>query len=76
MLWRTVAAIILPVCVQEAHHIQVTDEKRRRFLELVRQQKTVCPAACHCIHIALNTVCHCIRSMVLHYFIVCVVLLL
>jgi len=30
------------ILIQEALHIHMTDEKRRRFLELVRQQKTVC----------------------------------
>ena len=30
------------VCMQEAQHIQLTDKKRQRFMELVRQQKMVC----------------------------------
>jgi len=51
--------------VQETHEIQVIDERRRRFMELVRQQKTVCQllvsvsicVVCLCMHI-LQWCCH------------------
>jgi len=76
---RLISAVSLSEFVdgiaQETHQMQVIDAKRRRFIELVRQQKTVCQLlACQCIHMMLYVVseatenglsaaCQCIHMM-------------
>jgi len=59
IIMTVVVTVTHLIDVQETHEIQVIDERRRRFMELVRQQKTVCQllvsvsicVVCLCMHI-------------------------